>query len=180
MPIRMNKFILTFLIPLFLVSCGEKYSYSQNEKMVCGLKFLNGNQQETETIGNPNDYGYLTQVYPSPTPGILTVGTWSTERTIKNIWFVKATTSKLFESVEFKSFKYDRDEVVENAVITISPDSKSQSYLLGIEKKEEGIYKVFVEYEDGTLEWFSIYKTDNKDGELTLNKKEELIKQFEN
>jgi hypothetical protein len=181
----MNRSVifLSFLLSLFILnSCGERYSYSKNEKMVCGLKLVSPDLKEIGIIGNPNNYGYQLQVFPSPAYNVINIQTWNKDNPIKNVWILEGKSSDLFESIDFTesiNYKYKKEEIQEEAITALSyEDIKETKISIKVANLEKGLYKVFAEYESGKIEWFNFYKTNNEDLTIDASDKKKLEKSF--
>ncbi|MCT4664843.1 MAG: hypothetical protein N4A45_06375 [Flavobacteriales bacterium] len=154
-----KNYLIILLFSWSLISCGDQFSYSQGEKMVTGTELRPKQSDGHTTVGNPNNYGYLTQYYPNPSIGELNIYTWNPEVSIEKVFILPGETTNMFESIEFENsrFSYLDTDIKEYSLIS-QEGEQGTDLKIDVHSLDEGFYKAVVYYNEGTREWFSFYK----------------------
>lgn len=158
----MKKKLILILFCIGLYSCKEEDNLpnSKDIEIVTGMHLINNFGGSIGSIGNPNVLNSNVHLafYPNPAIDILSVISITK---IKNIWILKGKPDRNFKNIDFtvelSANLYTKSEIKNTAIFEVQNIDGNNKISINLDRFEKGYYRVFVELEDGTINWNNIY-----------------------
>ncbi len=150
---------LSFFCLLIVGACDEGSDGLNYESLeaTTGLQWVDANGNLVGKWKIPNDYNPSSAIYPNPSNGIISI---SALEPLKRFWIVPATCVNENNSQIpnlISSVSYSVEDIEARSVKDFVIQSNNLNVVGDLSDLSSGIYKVFIELDNGTINWFSIY-----------------------